>query len=412
MALKVLLLTQWFEPEPTFKGLTFAKALREMGLEVEVLTGFPNYPTGKLYPGYKIKLLEREEIDGVKVVRVPLYPSHDRSVLHRSANYLSFAFSAFVYSVFFCRRFDVVYAYHPPLTVGAVAVALKVLRGSNVVLDIQDLWPDTLKATGMLSNDRILLAIGKIAGWIYRWCDRVVVLSNGFKMRLISRGVNADKIEVIRNWADEKKIDEKNDCVSLSPGSSQEFCILFAGNIGSAQGLDVVLDAAVLLKKRGSKVRFVFLGTGLDIERLKMKSSELALENVSFLMPVPMEEVGSYLRAADALLVHLKRDDLFKITIPSKTQAYMAAGRPILMAVQGEASDLVRDAACGLFADSEDPLSLANTAEIFEKMSPDELDAMGRNGASFYKSHLSLDVGAAKFKKVFEDAVQKCKKKH
>jgi hypothetical protein len=123
--MKVLLLTQWFEPEPTFKGLTFAKALRDAGIEVEVLTGFPNYPIGKLYSGYKLRLMQHEMIEGIKVTRVPLYPSHDRSVLRRLTNYLSFAISALIYGVFFVRSIDVVYAYHPPLSVGAVAVVLK-----------------------------------------------------------------------------------------------------------------------------------------------------------------------------------------------------------------------------------------------------------------------------------------------
>ena len=194
--MRILLLTQWFEPEPTFKGLTFAKALRDAGMEVEVLTGFPNYPIGRLYPGYRIRLIQHEEIEGINVTRVPLYPSHDRSVLRRIANYLSFAISAFIYGAFFARKVDVIYAYHPPLSVGAVAVLLKFLRGWRVVLDVQDLWPDTLRATGMLNNERVLSMIGSAAGLIYRWTDVVVVLSKGFQDRLISRGVPRAKVEI------------------------------------------------------------------------------------------------------------------------------------------------------------------------------------------------------------------------
>ncbi len=404
--MKVLLLTQWFEPEPTFKGLTFAKALRDAGIEVEVLTGFPNYPIGKLYSGYKLRLMQHEMIEGIKVTRVPLYPSHDRSVLRRLANYLSFAISALIYGGFFVRSVDVIYAYHPPLSVGAVAVVLKFLRGWRVVLDVQDLWPDTLRATGMLNNERMLSIIGRAASLIYRWSDVVVVLSKGFQDRLISRGVPAAKVEVIHNWADEEKLRNCEDVVAFANSTKTSFNILFAGNIGSAQSLNVVVDAAGLLKERKSHVRFVFLGTGLEVGSLQNEVKIRDLDNVEFLPSVPMEQVGAYLKSADALLVHLRRDELFEITIPSKTQAYMAVGKPILMAVQGEAADLVSRAACGLVAKPQDSVSLANAADKLSKMANEELFKMGRSGLQFYEDELSLRVGAVKFKKVFERAVQ------
>lgn len=404
--MKVLLLTQWFEPEPTFKGLTFAKALRDAGMEVEVLTGFPNYPIGRLYPGYKLRLIQHEEIEGIKVTRVPLYPSHDRSVLRRIANYLSFAITAFIYGVFFVRRIDVIYAYHPPLSIGAVAVVLKFLRGWRVVLDVQDLWPDTLKATGMLNNETVLSLIGRAASFIYRWCDMVVVLSKGFQEKLVSQGVPRAKVEVIHNWADEEKLRNCEDVIAFVNSTKTSFNILFAGNIGSAQSLDVVVDAAVLLKKRKSGVRFILLGAGLEVGSLQNEVKIRGLDNIEFLPSVPMEEVGAYLRAADALLVHLRRDELFKITIPSKTQAYMAVGKPILMAVQGEASDLVRRAACGLVVEPQDSVSLANAADKLSMMANEELFEMGRSGLQFYDNELSLRVGAEKFKKVFKRAIQ------
>jgi len=403
---RILLLTQWFEPEPTFKGLTFAKALRDAGIDVEVLTGFPNYPIGRLYPGYRIKIIQHEEIQGIKVTRVPLYPSHDRSVLRRIANYLSFAISAFIYGVFFARRVDVIYAYHPPLSVGAVAVVLKFLRGWRVVLDVQDLWPDTLRATGMLNNEGVLSMIGSTAGLIYRWSDMVVVLSKGFQDRLISRGVPRAKVEVIHNWADEEKLHNCEEVISFANSTKASFNILFAGNIGSAQSLDAVVDAAVLLRERKSHVRFIFLGTGLEVDSLQKEVKARGLDNVEFLEPVPMEQVGAYLKSADALLVHLRRDELFEITIPSKTQAYMAVGKPILMAVQGEASELVRRAGCGLLAAPQDPVNLANAADRLSKMTNEELFEMGCSGLQFYKNELSLHIGALKFKKVFERAIQ------
>ena len=154
-------MTQWFNPEPTFKGLLFAKELVSRGFEVEVITGFPNYPGGYLYDGYKLKVVQKEIVDGVFITRLPLYPSHDKSKLGRIANYLSFALSSLIYGLFFAKRANVIYAYHPPLTVGISAIVIKLFRRIPVILDSQDMWPDTLKATGMISNTYLLSFISK-----------------------------------------------------------------------------------------------------------------------------------------------------------------------------------------------------------------------------------------------------------
>src|SRR5690606_27764828 len=161
MTVRVLLLTQWFDPEPTFKGLVFARELVRQGFEVEVVTGFPNYPGGKLYPGYRVKLLQREFIDGVHVTRVPLYPSHDHGAIKRVLTYVSFAAALLFYGLFGAKRADVIYAYHPPLTVGIAAALIRFFRRIPVVYDIQDMWPDTLRATGMFSNEKALGVVGK-----------------------------------------------------------------------------------------------------------------------------------------------------------------------------------------------------------------------------------------------------------
>ena len=161
MTVRVLLMTQWFDPEPTFKGIVFARELVRQGFEVEVITGFPNYPGGKIYPGYKIRLVQKEQIEGVNVTRVPLYPSHDKSKIGRILNYVSFACSLMIYGLF-SKKADVIYAYHPPLTVGIAASIVGFFRRVPVVNDIQDMWPDTLSSTGMISNKRVITLVGKV----------------------------------------------------------------------------------------------------------------------------------------------------------------------------------------------------------------------------------------------------------
>ena len=404
---RVLLLTQWFDPEPTFKGLVFARELVRQGFDVEVVTGFPNYPGGKVYAGYKIKLIQRECIDGVQITRLPLYPNHDQSAIKRVLNYASFAASALVYGLFTAKRADVMYAYHPPLTVGVAASLIRWGRRIPLVYDIQDMWPDTLRATGMLHNTRALALVGRVCDWVYKRVDQLVVLSPGFKRMLVQRGVLERKIDVIYNWADESALMAPLGAVpAVFPGSDR-FRVVFAGNMGKAQALDAVLDAAAILQARGSRASLVMLGGGVEVSRLKNRALEMKLGNVVFLPPVPMSEVGTVLAAADVLLVHLRKDPLFEITIPSKTQAYMAVGKPLLMAVNGDAADLVRQANCGLTAESENPEALADAVVALEAMPTVELKTMGENASRFYREALGLQVGAAKFAALFESLSHK-----
>lgn len=397
MATRILLLTQWFDPEPTFKGLVFARELVAQGFEVEVITGFPNYPGGKVYPGYRVKLIQREIIDGVRVTRVPLYPSHGQGGLGRVLNYLSFAASSLLYGLLVARRPDVIYAYHPPLTVGMSAALIRLFRRVPVVYDIQDMWPDTLRATGMFSNERALRVVGRVCDWVYRCSDQIVVLSPGFKRLLIERGVPAAKIDVIYNWCAEELVCAKGVEAPVGFPAPSHFRVLFAGNMGKAQALDAVIEAAAMLKERAPGISLVFLGGGVDVERLKALSSERRLDNVTFLPGVPMSQVSAYLANADALLVHLKKDPLFAITIPSKTQAYMAVGKPLLMAVEGDAADLVRAADCGLVVEPENARSLAEACMKLAALDLHARTQMGERAARFYQRELSLKVGAQRF---------------
>lgn len=401
MPSRILLITQWFDPEPTFKGMLFAKELVSRGFVVEVITGFPNYPGGTLYNGYRIKLIQKEVVDGVLLTRLPLFPSHDKSKLGRVLNYLSFAFSSLIYGLFFSKRSDVIYAYHPPLTVGISALIIKLFRRVPVVLDIQDIWPDTLKATGMLSNIRLLGLIGKACSLIYSSVNKIVVLSPGFKQLLEDRGVPDSKIEIIYNWADEKILRNMSDESPKTLDSIEGFKILFAGNIGLAQGLEIILRAAVLLKDDNPDLNFVVLGSGLQLDHLKKQANELKLENVHFLPAVGMDRVGGFLRAADALLIHLNSDPLFEITIPGKTQAYMAVGKPIIMGIRGDASNLVSSADCGVCFEPEDPVALAEAAKSLMSLDPADIQKLGRNAGSFYDENLSVKAGVDLFSELF-----------
>jgi len=204
--MRILFITQWFHPEPNFICLPLAKELIKLGHKVQVLTGFPNYPDGKIYDGYRVKLLQRENVDGVSIVRVPLYPSHDISGIGRIANYVSFALSAAAIGPWVVKSADVAYVYHPPAMVYLPAFVIRLLRRIPLVYNIQDLWPDTLLATGMFNNRSGLKLVNTWCKFIYKSTDKIVVISPGFKRMLCNRGVSPDKIEVVYNWCDDTVI--------------------------------------------------------------------------------------------------------------------------------------------------------------------------------------------------------------
>lgn len=398
--MRILLLTQWFDPEPTFKGMLFAKELQRQGHEVEVLTGYPNYPGGEVYAGYRIRAYERTVVEGVPVTRVALYPSHDGSAVKRILNYGSFAVSATFASVL-RRRPDVAYVYHPPGTIALPAIALRLLRGVPFVYDVHDLWPDTLSSTGMVSSGGALGLVGRGMKWVYSMAAEVVVISEGFRTRLRERGVPDEKVTVIPTWTYE---DDIADAVqpSNSDRTERPFTVVFAGTMGKAQALDTLLDAAALLKNEHA--RFVLVGGGIEVERLRSRAEAERLDNVSFLARRPPSEIGEVLASGDALLVHLRDDPLFRITVPSKTQAYMVAGRPILMGVAGDATSMVEEANAGVCFAPEDPEAMAGAVRKLMALPTERLAAMGDHGRQYYERELSLKVGAGRLAGVLERA--------
>jgi colanic acid biosynthesis glycosyl transferase WcaI len=399
--MRVLLLTQWFEPESALKGLAFARALKNEGIDVEVITGFPNYPGGRVYPGYRVKLFQREVSEGIPVLRVALFPSHDASAFRRFVNYSSFALSAAILGAVLTRRPDVIYAYHPPLTVGVAAVALGAIKRAPFVYDIQDLWPDTLAATGMVNNRSLLRLVDKVATSIYRRAACLVVQSPGFKRILRSRGVPERKIDVIYNWCDEEQLHIEHDVrLAEELHVGKDFTVVFAGTMGKAQGLEAVIGAAALLQPTGN-VQFIFVGGGVETEHLTVLAAEMDLGNVHFLPRMPMAEIGRVLGAADVLLVHLRDDPLFEVTIPAKTQAYLCVGKPVLMAVRGDAADLIAESRGGVSCEPEDAVGLAETISELSELPSEELKSMGQRGAAYYWRTLSLEVGTRRFVDVF-----------
>jgi glycosyltransferase involved in cell wall biosynthesis len=399
--MKILLLSQWFDPESCFKGLAFAREIRRQGHEVMVLTGFPNYPGGKIYPGYRVRLWQRETMDGIAVLRVPLYPSHDRSALRRILNYLSFSLAAAI-GIFALPKPDVVYVYSPPPTTALAAVMLRAVKRVPFVLDIQDMWPDTLTATGMVRHAGLLSTVGWWMRFIYRRAARIAVLSPGFKRLLADRGVAADRVAVIPNWTHE---DVSSD--ASPPESRRHFNIVYAGNIGAAQGLETVLAAAEVLRDAAPQVRFLIAGDGVDADALRADAVVRQLDNVSFLGRLPATEMPALFARASALLVHLRDEPIFTTTIPSKTQAYLRAGKPILIGMRGDAAALVEEAGAGIAFEPGNDAALTAAILQLAALPRQERAAMGKAGSEYYRRHLSLEAGTKRFISLFEEVLAK-----
>jgi glycosyltransferase involved in cell wall biosynthesis len=358
-----------------------AQTLEAGGHSVTVLTGFPNYPSGNIYPGYKIRPWLRERLSAVSVVRVPLYANHSRSAVKRILNYVSFAASSSVLGAFLIERPDVIFVYHPPLTIGLPAFILSRLWHAPFVYQIQDMWPETLRATGMVSNDRILNWIGHFAKFIYSKADAICVISRGFRENLIQKGVPATKIQLISNWVDpaaNHPLQPDNELAARLMMDGR-FNVMFAGNMGEAQGLDTVLKAASLLLDQ-THIQFVFVGDGISSSKLQAIAREQGLVNVRFLGRFAEDQMPSLYALADVLLVHLKDDPLFRITIPHKIFTYMASGKPILAAVAGDAADIVVESGAGIPCPPQDPQALAQAVAQLAASSPDALRTMGAQG--------------------------------
>ncbi|MHB1295985.1 MAG: glycosyltransferase family 4 protein [Anaerolineae bacterium] len=400
--MRILILSQWFDPEPSFKGLVFARELARRGHPVEVLTGFPNYPGGKLYPGYRVRLYQREVMDGIPVHRVALYPSHDRSGAHRMLNYTSFGLSAALLGTCLTHRPDVVYVYNL-VTLGLAAGLQRLFRGARIVYDVQDLWPESVASSGMMNHAGLLALLERCCTGVYRGAAHLVTYAPGIREALCQRGISPDRVSLIYNWCDEQAFQPRprDEQLAASLGLDGTFNVMFAGTMGVMQALDTVLDAAELLQTAHPEVRFVLVGGGVERDRLAQSAASRELGNVVFLPRRPMADMGPVLSLADALLVHLKDDPLFAMTIPSKTQAYLASGIPVIMGVRGDAADLVRRSGGGLLCEPENPYSLAVATEQLLDLGAEERQAMGQAGRAFYERELSFRTGVDQFEAVF-----------
>lgn len=402
------MISQWYEPESGSAAhpTAIARALKGRGHEVRVLTGFPSYPGGRVHSGYRMRLRSREQRDGVELLRVPDVPSHDDNALRRAASLTSFASSAAL-QVGWLRGADACLVYLTPATVGAAAMALRAVSGVPYVLYVQDLWPETVAASGFIGNERanrvVERGLNAFLRRLYAGADGIAAISPTMAQTLASRGARSTPVSV-PNWVDEevfRPTPPTTDDPALPPGRSW---VMYAGGIGEVQGLEHAISALALLRDRPD-IGLVLVGDGVAVPSLRAQVDRLGLaDRVSFAGPRPMAQMPGLIAGAVAQLVSLRDLPLFRGTIPSKVQASMACGAPVVCAVAGDAAELVERVGCGIVAAPEDPPSIAQALRAMVDLAPAQRAAMGDRGRSAYVSELGSAAGAARLEQLLSAA--------
>ncbi len=391
--MKLLVLTQYFWPE-NFPINDIVAGLVERGHEVTVYTALPNYPAGRFFEGYSAFGPLRQEFKGAQVRRVSLIPRGGGGRLRLALNYLSHALSATLLAPFLARgRFDAILVYEPsPMTIGIPARALRALKRAPLAFWVQDLWPESLSATGAVKNRLLLGMVGALIRWIYRGCDLVLVQSEAFIPSVEAHGVPRSRIAYLPNSAPGfyrpvAPSAQDDEAKELPPG----FRVMYAGNIGAAQDFPTILGAAQRLK--GEKhIHWILLGDGRVRAWVEDEVNKRGLgATVHLLGQKPAERMPRYFAHADVLLATLARQPIFAYTIPSKIQSYIACGRPVIAALEGEGGRIIREAGAGWVVPPEDPKALAGAVLAASRAAKPELDAMGSRGEAWFREHFERE---------------------
>ena len=403
--MRVALVTQWFPPEKAAIPADLAAELAQAGHSVTVLTGFPNYPYGRTYSGWTQRPWRDEwATDGYRVRRVAEYPSHDRSALRRTASYTSFAATSSIFGLRALRSADVTYVYHPPITAAAGAWMWKTLAHIPFVLHVQDLWPESVLQSGMVDGpaNRVLTEVlTSVCRRVYRAADAVVTISPGMRRHLSGSGVPDERLHTVLNWADERLFFPRDMAIDRADGDSGKFTVMFAGNIGEAQGLDTAVRAAALVSDLPG-FRLSIVGDGLALPHLRELVRDLGLSNVDFVPAQPIERMNDLTATAQVQLVILRQSAFLDVTVPSKLGAILAAGLPVLCAAGRDATEIVRAAGAGWTCSPGDPEALARAYRVAYTASTGTLSECGRRGRAYYVDNLSRSTGTVAIRRILE----------
>ena len=402
--MRILYVSQYFPPEmgaPAVRVSQFSRHFHELGHDVRVLTGFPHHPGGRVYPGYRLKLWkgwQREDYHGVPVYRTWLYPAPNRGVVRRSVSYASFLFSAALRGCLLDFHPEVVIGTSPQMLCALAASWGARRYGARFVFEVRDLWPESLVAVQACTEQSLLYRLlDRLAGNLYHRAWKTVVVTAEFERRLVERGVPPSRLAVVQNGVDTDRF-RPDVLPATHPELAGKFVVSYIGTLGMAHSVATILEAAALLRERRD-IHFLIIGNGAERDRLRARWRELRLDNVTFIDQQPWEAIPSYLALSGAALVHLSRAPLFKTVLPSKMLEIMAAGRPVVLGVRGEAERLLGEAQAGL---AHEPESAAALSQVVVRLAsdPDLCRRLGDSGRQWVLRHASFRLRAAQYLEV------------
>jgi glycosyltransferase involved in cell wall biosynthesis len=413
--LKILYISQYFPPEmgaPAARVSELARYWAAAGHDVTVLTGFPNHPTGVLRAEYRAqfrRLVCREQVDGINLVRTWLIPRPNRKPHERMLNYSSFCLSACATGTFIGRP-DVVIATSPQLLAGMSGWWISRIKNTRFVLEIRDLWPESLAAVGV-GNSRSLLhrGLGRVAGFLYRACDHLVVVTPAFKEHIIREyGVAGGKISVVPNGVETELFSPAagGEAVRDELGLRGRFVVSYIGTLGMAHDLGSVLEAAASCAETMPKIMFLLVGEGAEKERLISLAGQRQLNNVRFLPQQAREKVPALVAASDVCLVTLKRSEVFKTVIPTKMLEFMSCAKPVVLAVEGQAGELLKSAGAGVCIPPQDPAAMVSALRRFFQ-NADLCRSAGRNGRTYIEQNLSRSQTAKEYARLLDSITER-----
>ena len=403
--MKILYISQYFPPEmgaPSARVYEMSREWVRLGHDVTVLTTFPNHPTGVIPPEYRGEWTRSEVVNGIRVVRVPIYVAANKGVLRRALNYISFGASASLVGPFLTDRPDVVVATSPQFLAALAGWWLSVVKWRPFVFEVRDIWPRSIVEVGAMKAGSLpVRLLEMLERFLYRRADRIVAVTHSFVDDISSKGVMREKVSVVTNGVDLELFQPGDRAAARRAlGLPEGFLATYVGTHGMAHGLDTVLDAARRVQDRG--IRILLVGEGAEKAALKSRAAAEGISNVDFWDQQPRDRVAEIIAATDVCLVVLRDKPLFRTVIPSKIFEFMGAARPMLTTVDGESRRIVEDAGAGVFCPPERPEELAE-ALVQMAADPDRLVEMGRSGRRHVEAHYSRPALAKQYLSILEE---------
>lgn len=392
--MRICIFTNHFYPED-FKVNDIAFELAKLGYDITVLTAIPDYPKGKFFDGYSLFKRRHEIVNGVNVIRLPIIPRGKGGAFRLVLNYISYYFCLTIFTFFhsFLNKYDRIFVHlTSPFFIGVCAKKLSKRQKIPMIFWTLDLWPESLISAGGFKNKVLIKNQTKMVSKVYDQCSKILIGSKGFEKSICKKGDFKDKLVYFPNWAEDVKgeIPPDFDINKVEPFASKkenDFILLFAGNLGEAQNLDAIIEAAYLLKNE-NRIKFVFVGDGRRKKNLENIVKEKSLHNtVFFTGRFPITTMPIFMQNADVLLFSLKDEPCFNLTVPSKVQFYMAQGKPVLSMINGDGADLVKEATCGFSVNAGDYTTFSKAILTMSKMTKSELVELGYNGKKFYENN-------------------------